>query len=167
MILENLELSGPVSHDTARLSQRYPPIARYGVFGVSTRPNWVRYPLSLFLAFPAWRACEVEVRYPPPHKKGILAILARYPMKTRQSACDNPLCDTISKGYCAIWATQGRPIVAQCSATPANVAATPLQRDTFSEAAWRVPSLAFEGRQVQQGLLREGGGSVARCRCYT
>ena len=31
-------LSGPVLRDTARLSQRYPPIARYGVFGVSTWP---------------------------------------------------------------------------------------------------------------------------------
>ena len=29
-------LSGPVLRDTARLSQRYPPIARYGVFGVTT-----------------------------------------------------------------------------------------------------------------------------------
>ena len=29
-------LSGPVLRDTARLSQRYPPIARYGVLGVST-----------------------------------------------------------------------------------------------------------------------------------
>ena len=29
-------LSGPVLRDTARLSQRYPLIARYGVFGVST-----------------------------------------------------------------------------------------------------------------------------------
>ena len=31
-------LSGPVLRDTARLSQRYPPIARYGFFGVSTWP---------------------------------------------------------------------------------------------------------------------------------
>ena len=31
-------LSGPVLRDTARLSQRYPPIARYGVFGVSIWP---------------------------------------------------------------------------------------------------------------------------------
>ena len=30
--------------------------------------NWVRYPLPLFWAFPTWRACEVEVRYPPPSK---------------------------------------------------------------------------------------------------
>ena len=39
----------------------------------------------------------------PRHKRGISAILARYPLKTRQNACDTPLCDTISKGYCAIW----------------------------------------------------------------
>ena len=34
------DLSGPVLRDTARLSQsqRYPPIARYGIFGVSTWP---------------------------------------------------------------------------------------------------------------------------------
>ena len=31
-------LSGPVLRDTAGLSQRYPAIARYGVFGVSTWP---------------------------------------------------------------------------------------------------------------------------------
>ena len=48
------------------------------------------------------RACEVEVRYPP-HKRGISAILARHHMKTGQNACDTPLCDTISKGYCATW----------------------------------------------------------------
>ena len=32
-------LSGPVLRDTARLSQRHLPIARYGVFGVSTLAN--------------------------------------------------------------------------------------------------------------------------------
>ena len=58
-------LSGPVLRDTARLSQRYAPIARCGVV-VSQHGHWVRYPLPLFSAFPAWRACEVEVQYPPP-----------------------------------------------------------------------------------------------------
>ena len=38
-----------------------------------------------------------------PLKRGISAILARYPMKTRQMGAIPPLCDTISKGYCAIW----------------------------------------------------------------
>ena len=27
--------------------------------------TWVRYPLPFLWAFPPWRACEVEVRYPP------------------------------------------------------------------------------------------------------
>ena len=40
---------------------------------------------------------------PPPHKRGISAILARYHMKIRQNGCDTPICDTISKGYCPIW----------------------------------------------------------------
>ena len=38
----------------------------------------------------------------PPLKRGISAILARYPTKTRQTGAIH-LCDTISKGYCAIW----------------------------------------------------------------
>ena len=40
---------------------------------------------------------------PPPPQRGISAILAQYHMKTRQKGCDTPLCDTISKGYCAKW----------------------------------------------------------------
>ena len=31
----------------------------------------------------------MEVRYPPPLKRGISAILARYPMKTRQMGANN------------------------------------------------------------------------------
>ena len=41
-------LSGPVFRDTARLSQRYPPIAHYGVCGVSTWPIGCDTPLPLF-----------------------------------------------------------------------------------------------------------------------
>ena len=36
--------------------------------------NWVRYPGAM----------------PPPTKRGISAILARYHMKTRQNSCDTP-----------------------------------------------------------------------------
>ena len=72
------DLSGPVLRDTARLSQRYPPIARYGVFGVSTWPIGCDTPSPFPERFPLgehakWR-CD----------KGISAIPARYPMKTRQ-----------------------------------------------------------------------------------
>ena len=43
-----LRLSGPVSRDTARLSQRCAPIARYGVwgFGCLNMANWAQYPLQ-------------------------------------------------------------------------------------------------------------------------
>ena len=97
-----LELRGPVLRDTARLSQRDPPSLRaiWG-FWCPNMANWMRYPLPLLSAFAPWRACEVEVRYPPP-QRGISEILARYHMKTRQHACETPLCDTISKGHCAI-----------------------------------------------------------------
>ena len=44
----------------------------------------------------------MEVRYLP-LKRGISAILARDPMKTRQMGAIPPLCNIISKGYCAIW----------------------------------------------------------------
>ena len=68
-----LPLSGPVLRDTARLSQRYPPIARYGGFGVSTWPIACDTPSPFSEHFPPWRACKVEVRYPtpPPPSKGV------------------------------------------------------------------------------------------------
>ena len=84
-------------------SLRYPPTARYGVFGVSTWPLGCDTPSPFSDHFPLESMRNGGAI--PPHKKGISAILARYPMnfKTRQNACDTPLCDTISKGYCAIW----------------------------------------------------------------
>ena len=47
---EALDLSGPILRDAARLSQRYPPIARYGVFWHLNMANWVRYPPPPFLS---------------------------------------------------------------------------------------------------------------------
>ena len=64
--------------------------------------NWVRYPLPLFCAFPPWRACEVEVRYPS-LQKGYLSDTCAIRYENNANGCDTPLCDTISKGYCAIW----------------------------------------------------------------
>ena len=82
-------LSGPVLRDTARLSQRYPPIARYGVFGVSAWPIGCDTPSPFSEHFPLgehakWR-CDT-----PPLKRGISAILARYPLKTRQMGAIPP-----------------------------------------------------------------------------
>ena len=51
--------------------------------------------------FPPWRACEVGVRYsppPPPLKRAISAIFARYPMKTRQMGAIPPSAILSRKG---------------------------------------------------------------------
>ena len=44
----------------------------------------------------------MEVRYPPP-EKGYLSDTGAIPFENKADGCDTPLCDTISKGYCAIW----------------------------------------------------------------
>ena len=64
--------------------------------------NWVRYPPPFSERFPPWRACEVEVRYPP-SQKGYLSNTCAMTYENKANGCDTPLCDTISKGYCAIW----------------------------------------------------------------
>ena len=96
----NIPLSGPVSCDTPRLSQRYP---RLWGFWCLNMANWVRSPLPLFWAFPPWRACEVEVRYPPPTKEVCQRYFRDTLWKQGKTRVISPLCDTISKGYCAIW----------------------------------------------------------------
>ena len=93
--IEVHELSGPVSRDTARLSQRYPPIARYGVFGVST------WPIGCDTPSPSLSVSPLESMRRGgailPHKRGISAIRGRYPMKTRQHRCDTPASAILSR----------------------------------------------------------------------
>ena len=97
--LQVASLSGPVLRDTARLSQRYPPIARYGVFGVSTWPIGCDNPSPFSDCFPLeddakWR-CDTP---PPPHRRGVSAILARYPLQTRQMRAIPPSATLSRKG---------------------------------------------------------------------
>ena len=40
---------------------------------------------------------------PPPPQKGYLSDTGAIPNENKAKACDTPLCDTISKEYCAIW----------------------------------------------------------------
>ena len=96
------ELSGPVLRDTARLSQRYPPIARYGVFGVSTWPIGCDTPPPFSERFPIGEHAKWRCDTPPP-QKGYLSDTCAIPYENKANGCDTPLCDTISKGYCAIW----------------------------------------------------------------
>ena len=39
----------------------------------------------------------------PPHQKGYLSDTCAIPYENKANGCDTPLCDTISKRYCAIW----------------------------------------------------------------
>ena len=101
-------LSGPVLRDTARLSQRYPPIARYGVFGVSTWPIGCDTPSLFSERLPLeehakWR-CETPTE----------GVSQRYLHENKANGCNTPLCDTISKGYCAIWGGMSHWAVFAC-----------------------------------------------------
>ena len=90
-------LSGPVSRDTARLSQRYPPIARYGVFGVSTwpigcdthSPSSERFPLG---EHAKWR-CDA-----PAPQKGYLSDTCAIPYENKADGCDTPSAILSRKG---------------------------------------------------------------------
>ena len=86
-------LSGPILRDTARLSQ----LLRAVGFLVSQHGQLGAIPPPPSLSVPPWRACEVEVRYPPV-KRGISAIPARYPMKTRQMGAIPPSAILSRKG---------------------------------------------------------------------
>ena len=76
--------------------QRYPPCCALWGFSMG-----YDNPLPLLCAFPPWRACEVEVRYPPPPQKGYPCNTCAIPYENKAKACDTPLCDTISRGYCS------------------------------------------------------------------
>ena len=39
----------------------------------------------------------------PPLKRGYLSDTCAIPYENKANGCDTPLCDNISKGYCAIW----------------------------------------------------------------
>ena len=65
---EGNSLSGPVLRDTARLSQRYPPIARYGVFGVSTWPIGCNTPSPFSEQFSSGESMQSGGAMPPPAK---------------------------------------------------------------------------------------------------
>ena len=81
-------LVAPVLRDAARLSQRYPPIARYGVFGVSRWPIGCDTPSPFSECFPLGE--HAKWRSDTPYKRGLSAILARYHMKTREMGAIHP-----------------------------------------------------------------------------
>ena len=97
------KLSGPVSRDTARLSQRYPPIiiARYWAFGVSLVSQHGQLgaiPPPPFLSVSPLESMRSGGAIPPPSKGVSQRCFARYPMKTRQSGAIPPSAVLSRKG---------------------------------------------------------------------
>ena len=91
--------SGPILRDTARPSQRYPPIACYRVFSVSTWPIGCDTPPPPVLSLSHLESMRSGGAIPPPpHKRCISAMLARYPMKTRQMGAIHPSAILSRKG---------------------------------------------------------------------
>ena len=64
--------------------------------------NWVRYSLPPFLSVSPLKSMRSGGAIPPP-QKGYLSDTCAIPHENKANGCDTPLCDTISKRYCAIW----------------------------------------------------------------
>ena len=78
-----------------------PLLRRYGVFGVSTWPIGCDTPSPFSERFPLGERAKWRCDTPP--QKGYLSDTCAIPFENKANGCDTPLCDTISKGYCAIW----------------------------------------------------------------
>ena len=65
--------------------------------------NWVGYPCPFSERSPLGEHAKWRCDTPPPPQKGYLSDTCAIPYENKANGCDTPLCDTISKGYCAIW----------------------------------------------------------------
>ena len=72
-------------------------MSQHGQLGAIPPPFSGRFPLG---EHAKWRCDTLR---PPPHKKGYLSDTCAIPHENKANGCDTPLCDTISKGYCAFW----------------------------------------------------------------
>ena len=72
-------------------------------FGVSTWPMGCDTPSPFSERFPPGEHAKWRCDTPPFPEKGYLSDTCAIPSENKDKACDTPLCDTISKGYCATW----------------------------------------------------------------
>ena len=97
-------VNGPVLRDTARLSRRYPPSLRAVGFLVSQHGQLGAIPPPPFLSVSPLESMRSGGAIPPPPpQKGYLSSTCAMPYESKANGRDTPLCDTILKGYCAIW----------------------------------------------------------------
>ena len=78
------------------------PLLRDMGFSVSQHGQLGAIPPPPFLSVCPLEYMRSRGAIPPP-QKGYLSDTCAIPYENKASGCDTPLCDTISKGYCAIW----------------------------------------------------------------
>ena len=78
------------------------PLLRAMGFLVSQHGQLGAIPPPPFLSVSPLESMRSGGAMPPP-QKGYLSDTCAIPYKNKANGCDTPLCDTISKGYCAIW----------------------------------------------------------------
>ena len=78
-----------------------PLLRAMGVFGVSTWRIGCDTPSPFSECSP--RGEHAKWRCDTPAQKGYLSDTGAIPYENKANGCDTSLCDTISKGYCAIW----------------------------------------------------------------
>ena len=77
-----------------------PLLRAMGFCGVSTWPIGCDTPSPFSESFPCGGHAKWRCDTPP--QKGYLSDTGAIPYENKANGCDTPLCDTISKGYCAI-----------------------------------------------------------------
>ena len=78
------------------------PLLRAMGFLVSQHGQLGAIPPPPFLSISPLESMQSGGAIPPP-QKGYLSDTGAIPYENKANGCDTPLCDTISKGYCAIW----------------------------------------------------------------
>ena len=78
------------------------PLLRAMGFLVSQHGQLGAIPPPPFLSMSPMKSMRSGGAIPPP-QKGYLSDTGATPYEYKANGCDTPLCDTISKGYCAIW----------------------------------------------------------------
>ena len=113
-----------------------PHIARYGVFGVSTWPIGCDTPSPFSQRFPLGEHSRSGGAIPP-FLRGYLSDTRSIPHENKANGCDTPLCDTISKGYCAIWGVSRTGLLRSHRATdPEDLFYTDSLVGNLSETFW-------------------------------
>ena len=78
------------------------PLLRAMGFLVSQHGQLGAIPPPPFLSISPLESMQSGGAIPPPEKR-YLSDTCAIPYENKANGCDTPLCDTISKGYCAIW----------------------------------------------------------------